>query len=138
MNSGDPGTVPRDARHLHLIMTAQGVPAYESRVRLQLMDFMHQLIWTTLQDAQAYAQHRNAFGEGLGTLGNNVSMDDVQLAIASRVRYSFSNPPSKEFMLSLATERNRMPLPPVLGAMGLRVPEERWWMGRFDWDDLYD
>ena len=54
--------------------------------------------------------------------GSSVSIDDVQLAIQSRVNYSFTQPPPKEMLLSLATTLNSVPLPPVPHRTGLGVP----------------
>ena len=54
--------------------------------------------------------------------GSSVSIDDVQLAIQSRVNYSFTQPPPKEMLLSLATTLNSVPLPPVSNRYGIRLP----------------
>lgn len=70
-----------------------------------------------LQDALVYADHA-ASRQG----GSNVSIDDVQLAIQSRVNYSFSQPPPKEMLLSLASSLNSVPLPPVSNRHGIRLP----------------
>jgi len=50
-----------------------------------------------LQDALVYADHA-ASRQG----GSNVSLDDVQLAIQSRVNYSFLQPPPKEVRVRFA------------------------------------
>lgn len=70
-----------------------------------------------LQDALVYADHA-ASRQG----GSNLSIDDVQLAIQSRVNYSFSQPPPKEMLLSLASSLNSVPLPPVSNRHGIRLP----------------
>jgi len=68
--------------------------------------------------------------------GSTVSFDDVQLAIQSRVNYSFTQPPPKEvriemvrifflilkMLLSLASSLNSVPLPPVSNRYGIRLP----------------
>ena len=43
----------------------------------------------------------------------------------SKVKHSFSAPPPKEFLLELAEEKNKNPLPGVPEKYGIRLPAER-------------
>ncbi|KAJ2263724.1 Transcription initiation factor TFIID subunit 9 [Coemansia sp. RSA 376] len=52
-------------------------------------------------------------------------MEDVRLAIQGRVNYSFTSPPDKDFLLELAEERNRQPLPIIPEKYGVRLPPEK-------------
>ncbi|WFD07536.1 Transcription initiation factor TFIID subunit 9 [Malassezia vespertilionis] len=92
-----------------------GIEDAEPAVLVQLMEFANRA--HVLQDALVYADH-SAARQG----GNNVSIDDVQLAVQSRVNYSFSQPPPKEMILSLASSLNSVPLPPVSNRHGIRLP----------------
>ncbi|KAI3623359.1 TAF9 [Malassezia furfur] len=94
-----------------------GIEDTEPAVLVQLMEFAHRYTSQVLQDALVYADHA-ASRQG----GSNVSIDDVQLAIQSRVNYSFSQPPPKEMLLSLASSLNSVPLPPVSNRHGIRLP----------------
>lgn len=91
--------VPRDVRLISLILASMGIDDAEPAVLVQLMEFAQRTSvgltpgYTSqiLQDALVYADHAAA-RQG----GNHVSIDDVQLAIQSRVNYSFTQPPPKE------------------------------------------
>ncbi|KAJ1907517.1 Transcription initiation factor TFIID subunit 9, partial [Coemansia sp. IMI 209127] len=69
-----------------------------------------------LQDALVYAEHAKK---------PDVDMEDVRLAIQGRVNYSFASPPEKEFLLELAEERNKHPLPLIPEKYGVRLPPEK-------------
>ncbi|WFD00679.1 Transcription initiation factor TFIID subunit 9 [Malassezia yamatoensis] len=109
--------VPRDARLIALILASMGIEDTEPAVLIQLMEFARRYTSQVLQDALVYADHASS-RQG----GSNVSIDDVQLAIQSRVNYSFSQPPPKEMLLSLASSINSVPLPPVSNRHGIRLP----------------
>ena len=120
---------PRDARLLHLLLTQQGVPAYTPKVPIQLLDFAYRYTHSVLLDAQAYADHAHNQGSAIG-------VDDVRLAVSSRVGYSFRGPPPKEFLLEVAAERNRRPLPAVREGVDIRLPPERWCLNAPNWESL--
>jgi len=42
------------------------------------------------------------------------------------VNYSFSPPPSREFALELASEKNKIPLPLIPDKFGVRLPPEKY------------
>ncbi|WFD25070.1 Transcription initiation factor TFIID subunit 9 [Malassezia nana] len=109
--------VPRDVRLVSLILASMGIEDVEPAVLVQLLVFAHRYTTQVLQDALVYADHASS-RQG----GSNISIDDVQLAIQSRVNYSFTQPPPKEMLLSLATSLNSVPLPPVSNRSGIRLP----------------
>lgn len=96
-----PVPVPRDIRLVSLILASMGIEDVEPAVLVQLLEFAHRTCigrltcagYTTqvLQDALVYADHASS-RQG----GSSISIDDVQLAIQSRVNYSFTQPPPKE------------------------------------------
>ncbi|KDN53553.1 TFIID-31kDa-domain-containing protein [Tilletiaria anomala UBC 951] len=111
--------IPRDARLMALIASSMGIQDYEPSALIQLLDFAHRYTYDVLQDAIMYADHASSAAKGIPT---SVSLDDLQLAVQSRVNYSFTQPPSKEMLLSLATSLNTMPLPPISDSHGVRLP----------------
>lgn len=92
----NPAPVPRDVRLVSLILASMGIEDVEPAVLVQLLEFAHRTCadrltcvgYTTqvLQDALVYADHASS-RQG----GSNISIDDVQLAIQSRVNYSFTD-----------------------------------------------
>jgi transcription initiation factor TFIID subunit 9B len=125
----DSALKPRDARLLHLLLTSLQVSAYSPKVPIQLLDFAYRYIHGILLDAQAYADHANG-------QGSNINVDDVRLAVSSRVGHSFRGPPPKEFLLEVAAERNRRPLPAVREGVEIRLPPERWCLNAPNWESL--
>ena len=125
----DPALKPRDARLLHLLLTSCQVPAYAPKVPIQLLDFAYRYMHSILLDAQAYADH--AHGQG-----SVISVDDVRLSVSSKVGHSFRGPPPKEFLLEVAAERNRRPLPAVREGVEIRLPPERWCLNAPNWESL--
>ncbi|KAF9298339.1 Transcription initiation factor TFIID subunit 9B [Mortierella antarctica] len=68
------------------------------------------------QDALLYSEHAGK---------TEVGIEDVKLAIQGRVNHSFTSPPPKEFLLELAEEKNKVPLPLIPEKYGVRLPHER-------------
>lgn len=125
----DSAVKPRDARLLHLLLQSAQVPSYSPKVPIQLLDFAYRYTHSVLLDAQAYADHVHGQGSA-------ISVDDVRLAVSSRVEHSFRGPPPKEFLLEVAAERNRRPLPAVLEGVEIRLPPERWCLNAPNWESL--
>eukprot|EP00842_Homolaphlyctis_polyrhiza_P001536 jgi/Hompol1/2383/HPOL_001441-RA len=112
----DPQEMPRDAKLLSLILQSADVEDYEPRVIPQLLEFGHRYVLDVLQDAQVFADHCGR---------KDIEVEDVRLAIASRVANSFSGPPSREIMMELAEKKNSIPLPQIAERLTLRLPPER-------------
>ncbi len=85
--------VPRDARIVALIASSMGIQNCEPAVLVQLLHFAHRYTYDVLQDAITYADHGASASRGAPS---SVTLDDLQLAVQSRVNYSFTQPPSKE------------------------------------------
>ncbi|KAK3945405.1 transcription initiation factor IID, 31kD subunit-domain-containing protein [Diplogelasinospora grovesii] len=159
---------PRDARTIELLLTAQGVTAYEQRVPLLLLDFAYRHTTAVLSDAlhlsaDPYTSHAGskpsaASGAAPVTAGDAaVSANAISLAIASRLGFHFrgggsagggGGGSSKDWLMELARERNRVALPRVAPSeWGVRLPSERFvlsglswglkdvWAGQFTTDD---
>ncbi|RJE18686.1 transcription initiation factor TFIID, partial [Aspergillus sclerotialis] len=154
---------PRDVRLIHMLLASLGVSAYQDRVPLQLLDFAYRYTSNVLQDAlhlstEGYAGEGGGGAGGKGQDANNVSLSAVRLSIASRLHYQFQTGLPKEFLMDVASERNRIALPGasrgfdmtgnkaqqqanqsvLLG--GMRLPPERFcltgsaWTMRDEWE----
>src|SRR5580704_13499917 len=125
----EPALKPRDARLIHLLLTSLQVSAYSPKVPMQLLDFAYRYTHGILLDAQSYSDH--AHGQG-----NAIGVDDIKLAISAKVAHSFRGPPPKEFLLEVAAERNKKPLPVVREGVEIRLPPERWCLNAPNWENL--
>jgi transcription initiation factor TFIID subunit 9B len=141
---------PRDARLIELLLTSQGVTAYEQRVPLLLMDFAYRHTSSILSDAlhlsgDPYITQAGSKGSGAGgaiapPLGDaSVSANAVKLAIGARLSYQFRGGNtgggiSKEYMQELARDRNRLALPKIVpNEWGVRLPSERFVLTGTSW-----
>ncbi|KAM0329226.1 hypothetical protein ACHAQA_004526 [Verticillium albo-atrum] len=145
---------PRDARMIELLLTSQGVTAYESRVPLLLLDFAYRHTSSILNDAlhlsaDPYTTHAGAkpsasAGAGAASIPGSggdatVSANAVKLAIAARLSYQFRGGAgagglSKDWLQDLAKEHNRVALPKVApNEWGIRLPSERFVLSGTSW-----
>lgn len=146
---------PRDQRTVELLLNAQGVTAFESRVPLLLLDFAYRHTASVLSDSlylgsDPYTTHAGskpsaaagATASVPGTGGDaTVSANAVRLAIGSRLAYQFhggggvgNGGISKDAMANMAAERNKIALPRVPpNEWGIRLPSERFVMTGMGW-----
>ncbi|KAL2122818.1 hypothetical protein VTJ04DRAFT_3273 [Mycothermus thermophilus] len=153
---------PRDARTLELLLTAQGVTSFEQRVPLLLLDFAYRHTASVLSDAlhlaaDPYVSHagaRPSAASGAAPVNAGdaaITASAVQLAIASRLGYQFrgggsgggvagigggggGGGASKEWLMELARERNKIALPRVQPSeWGVRLPGERFVLSGVSW-----
>lgn len=106
-----------------MLLASLGVTAYQDRVPLQLLDFAYRYTSNVLQDAvhlatEGYAGAVDGSGAGGGKSSssaevNSVSLPALRLSIASRLHYQFQTGLPKEFLMDVASERNRIALPGV-------------------------
>ncbi|KAF9106329.1 Transcription initiation factor TFIID subunit 9 [Mortierella sp. AM989] len=108
--------LPRDAKVISLILQSLSVEDAEQKVIHQLLEFAHRYTTDVFQDALLYSEHAGR---------TEVGLEDVKLAIQGRVNHSFTSPPPKEFLLELAEEKNKVPLPLIPEKYGIRLPHER-------------
>ncbi|ORZ15887.1 transcription initiation factor TAFII31 [Absidia repens] len=108
---------PPDATTVSLVLQALGVQQYDPKVVQQILEYAHRYTTDVLQDALVYMEHANK---------TDIDLDDVQLAIQGRVNHSFTTPPPKEFLLELAEEKNKIPLPLLPEKYGNRLPAEKY------------
>ncbi|ORY14136.1 transcription initiation factor IID, 31kD subunit-domain-containing protein [Clohesyomyces aquaticus] len=138
----DAGTTkrPRDARLIHLLLANMGVHAYTERVPLQLLDFAYRYTSGVLSDAIAYEPpvHTSSTGKKGGAnkdkdAEDGVSLNALRTAVGARVAQQFSAALPKEFMLEVASERNKIALPRVEREFGVRLPPERYCFTGVGW-----
>ena len=149
---------PRDARLLHLVLSAQGIHSYQERVPLQLLDFAYRYTSSVLSDSlrlagEGYtgpADSNRGGGRGRGAGGGNegegsIGVTALRQGIASRQDFAFSGGHlPKEFMLEQAAERNRVGLPRVERGSGLVLPPEKFcltgagWGLKDNWEESED
>ncbi|OLL24173.1 Transcription initiation factor TFIID subunit 9 [Neolecta irregularis DAH-3] len=122
----DPQNLPRDIRLTSLILTSLGVQSHQQKVPLMLLDFAYRYTQQILQDAQLYSDHAKS---------PSITVEDLRLAVVAKANTSFRSPPPKEFMLELAAEKNRKPLPPIGESFGLRLPPQKYCLTAPVWDD---
>ncbi|KAL1983335.1 hypothetical protein VTN96DRAFT_10476 [Rasamsonia emersonii] len=162
LNDSGKSRRPRDARLIHMLLASLGVTAYQERVPLQLLDFAYRYTSSTLQDAvhltmEGYAGNPSGQGEVNVTGGrggvevNTVTLQALRLSIASRLHYQFQPGLPKEFLMDVASERNRIALPGVsrgfdaaggasknafsnISMGGMRLPPERFCLTGMGWN----
>lgn len=160
LNDSGKSRRPRDARLVHMLLASQGVTAYQERVPLQLLDFAYRYTSATLQDAvylsmEGYAgASSGAPGESNVSTGrggvelNTVTLNSLRLSIASRLQHQFQPGLPKEFLIDIASERNRYALPGVarggetinksafsnISMGGMRLPPEKFCLTGMGWN----
>ncbi|KAI0796504.1 transcription initiation factor IID, 31kD subunit-domain-containing protein [Abortiporus biennis] len=107
--------LPPSARAIALLLASTPtVQDAQPGVLHQLLEFSHRYTTQVLSDALVYAEHAGRSGK--------VEMDDVILAVQARVGWEFGGRVPKEYILSLATQTNAVPLPSVPEVFGVRLP----------------
>lgn len=138
-----------------MLLASLGVTAYQERVPLQLLDFAYRYTSGVLQDAlhlqaEGYPETGNQTGGGgrgqhINSDLSNLDLQALRLSIQSRMHYQFQQGLPKEFLLDMATEKNRVGLPGVgrgrpkeneeSGATvgGMTLPHERYCLTGVGW-----
>ncbi|GAB0136719.1 hypothetical protein EsDP_00005012 [Epichloe bromicola] len=148
---------PRDSRLIELLLTSQGVTAYEQRVPLLLLDFAYRHTSSVLNDAlhlsgdpyvtQAGSKPSATSGATALAAGDApITANGVKLAIGARLGYQFRGGSSgggisKDYMQELARERNKVALPRIVpNEWGVRLPSERFVLSGTSWGlkDMWD
>ncbi|KAL9963589.1 hypothetical protein ACROYT_G027112 [Oculina patagonica] len=110
-------STPKDALVMGAILKEMGISEYEPRVINQMLEYTYRYITTVLEDALVYCKHAGK---------KELDADDVQLAIQLRLDHSYTNPPPREFLIEIARQKNRHPLPQIQTKSGLRLPPDRY------------
>lgn len=137
---------PRDARLIHLILSAQGIHSYQERVPLQLLDFAYRYTSSVLSDAlrlsaEGYTSTAGTTSNKRDTgAGSDITVNSLRQAIASRQDYQFHAALPKDFMLEQAGEKNRVALPKIEKSWGVQLPPEKYCLTGTGWNlkDMWD
>ncbi|KAJ9124726.1 hypothetical protein QFC24_003094 [Naganishia onofrii] len=115
-------TLPNDAKLIALMLAARGIQDADERVLHQLLDFAHRYTSDILQDAQSFADHANRPGR--------VETEDVELAVQARSGWEFTEAAPKDYLLPIARELNKIPLPTLNAAYShIALPEPHLMLG---------
>mmetsp|Transcript_28780 Transcript_28780/g.67952 ORF Transcript_28780/g.67952 Transcript_28780/m.67952 type:complete len:171 (-) Transcript_28780:29-541(-) len=98
------------------LLQSMKVEQYDPRVVNMLMEFMHRYVSQVMREAVVYAEHAGR---------TEPEVDDVRLAIQSRVDTSFTQPPPRDFFVELAKTKNNVVLPKIDFRPGIRLPPEQ-------------
>jgi transcription initiation factor TFIID subunit 9B len=63
-----------------------------------------------------------------------MEIDDLRIAVSSKLEHSYCSPLPKEFLLNLASQINKVPLPVIPDSYGIRLPHERERLTAPNWD----
>ncbi|KAF9057733.1 transcription initiation factor IID, 31kD subunit-domain-containing protein [Panaeolus papilionaceus] len=119
--------LPTTARAIALLLSStSSVQDAQPGVLHQLLEFAHRYTSQVLTDASVYAEHAGR--------GGKIEMDDVTLAVQARVGWEFGGRVPKEYILSLASEVNSVPLPAVPEVFGVRLPPQSECLTAVDFD----
>ncbi|KAJ7499073.1 transcription initiation factor IID, 31kD subunit-domain-containing protein [Mycena latifolia] len=115
MSQSRPDNLPPTARAIALLLSSTpSIQDVQPAVLHQLLDFSHRYTAHVLTDANVYAEYAGRSGK--------IEMDDVVLAVQARVGWEFGGRVPKEYILSLASDVNAVPLPAVPEVFGVRMP----------------
>ncbi|KAK7049639.1 Transcription initiation factor TFIID subunit 9 [Paramarasmius palmivorus] len=121
--------LPPTARAIALILSSTpSVQDAQPGVLHQLLEFANRYTQHILTDARVYAEHRQ------GGEGSKVEAEDVVLAVQARVGWEFGGRVPAEYIQSLATQTNSIPLPSVPEVFGVRLPPQSECLTAIDFD----
>lgn len=109
----DPPPTPRDARTIQSILSHMGITSYDPRVVNQLLELLYRYVSSVLLDARHLSDHADRL---------TVEPEDIRLAIRTRTRFLFTQPPPRDVTMRMAQERNTIPLPPLGIKAGVAMP----------------
>eukprot|EP00300_Choanocystis_sp_HF-7_P026321 c29307_g1_i1.p1 GENE.c29307_g1_i1~~c29307_g1_i1.p1 ORF type:complete len:146 (+),score=29.05 c29307_g1_i1:113-550(+) len=110
-------TEPADMEVMREILKQMAIEDYEPAVLDQMLEFFHGYVSRIVKDARVYSEYAKK---------TQLDLDDVRLAVRSRVNESFSQVPPREIMLEVAAKKNSIPLPIIAADCGLRLPPAKY------------
>lgn len=91
--------LPRDVNSIDKIIKSMGIDKYDPCVSEQLIEFIYRYVSEILQDSQTFSEHKEK---------TEIEVEDIKLAIQCKLNYSFTEPPSVEFLSELS--KNNIPI----------------------------
>mmetsp|Transcript_41914 Transcript_41914/g.102785 ORF Transcript_41914/g.102785 Transcript_41914/m.102785 type:complete len:162 (+) Transcript_41914:183-668(+) len=111
---GDGAPTPARIQMIGEILASMGVTDYDPKVSHVLFEFLHRYCAEVCQDATSFQEHANK---------PELDVDDIRLAIQSKVNGMFSQPPPREFMIEIGRAKNQVPLPIIRPGVHLPLPQ---------------
>ncbi|XP_026808386.1 transcription initiation factor TFIID subunit 9-like [Rhopalosiphum maidis] len=108
--------MPKDTQIIVSIMKDLGITDYDQQVLNHLLEFNYRYTTLLLDDAKTFSNFAKK---------KNVDADDVKVAIQLAQDGIFCRPPPRDVLMTASREVNKIPLPPVKPASGLRIPHDR-------------
>ncbi|KAL4088545.1 hypothetical protein QTP88_023639 [Uroleucon formosanum] len=108
--------MPKDTQIIVSIMKDLGIVEYDQQVLNHLLEFNYRYTTLLLDDAKTFSNFAKK---------KNVDADDVKIAIQLAQDGIFCRPPPRDVLMTASREVNKIPLPPVRPASGLRIPHDR-------------
>lgn len=87
VNEKDIQNVPKDAIIIEKILQSMGVKEFEPRVTEQLLELVYRYVYEVIEDSFVYMDHAGR---------SDLDLEDIRLAIQSRVNHSYTEPPPVE------------------------------------------
>ncbi|KAM0673288.1 Transcription initiation factor TFIID subunit 9 [Gurleya vavrai] len=125
--SNNESTVPRDAKVISLILRSLGIEECEPKVIVQILEFGYKYTCDVFQDAQIYSEYSNR---------KNISVNDVKLALQTKIGKHFVTPPPRQFMNEIAIAVNSKPLVEYENENLMRIPDARRALLNLDYEVL--
>ncbi|EPR79385.1 Transcription initiation factor TFIID [Spraguea lophii 42_110] len=94
-------TAPREAKIVSIILRSIGIDECEPQVIVQILEFLYKYSVDVMEDALLYAEHNER---------KIINVDDIKLALQSKVGKYFVPPPPKSFIEDIAKQVNAKPL----------------------------
>lgn len=115
---------PKQTELLHLlIQKVYAIEDYDLNCIPLLMEFTNRYVGEVLNEAQLY----HDFADEESESDDDVTVDDVKMAIAGIVQHSFTTTPSLEFMFELAQTVNEQQFPAFKDKQGnLALPNSKY------------
>ena len=122
-----PEGVPRAAARMLVLLQSMGARNFDPKVVIQLMDVMHGWTQAILLDAAAFARVR-VLGTSTVQAASQpeppVDVQDVQLAVRSRVENGFTRVAAREVIAQHAADVNAEPMPILPRRIGVALPTD--------------
>lgn len=118
--------VPREAKLISLILRSLGIEECEPKVLIQLLEYCYKYSTSILMDAQMYSKHCERV---------KISVDDVKLALQTKIGRHFVPPPPRDYINEIAYQVNSKPLTLVDESV-LPVPNQRIALFSLDYEIL--
>lgn len=108
--------VPRDAKIISLILRSLGIEECEPKVLIQFLEFAYKYSTDVLKDSLSYSEHCNR---------KNISLNDIKLALQTRVGKHFVTPPPRQYMNDIACMVNSKPLVEYESETLMKIPDAK-------------